>query len=81
MLHYDERHEQISLAMNYFWDLLEGVPGLQTHRPAQGSGSYMGGWYAAHFHYKPEELGGWVRVTLGNIKTVQGTSMILYALP
>jgi len=26
VLHYDERHEQISLAMNYFWDLLEAAP-------------------------------------------------------
>jgi perosamine synthetase len=56
--HYDARHEQISLAMNYFWDLLEGVPGLRAHRPEKGSGSYMGGWYAARGHYKPEELGG-----------------------
>lgn len=56
--HYDSRHEQISLAMNYFWDLLEGVPGLRAHRPDKGSGSFMGGWYAARGHYKPEELGG-----------------------
>lgn len=56
--HYEERHEQIGLAMNYFWDLLEGVPGLQAHRPAKQSGSSMGGWYAARGHYKPEELGG-----------------------
>lgn len=56
--HYDARHEQIGLAMNYFWDLLADVPGLRAHRPAQGSGSYMGGWYAARGHYVPEALGG-----------------------
>ncbi|QNK56296.1 DegT/DnrJ/EryC1/StrS aminotransferase family protein [Paenibacillus sp. PAMC21692] len=56
--HYDARHEQISLAMNYFWDLLEDVPGLRAHRPEKGSGIYMGGWYAARGHYVPEELGG-----------------------
>ena len=44
--------------MNYFWDLLEGVPGLRAHRPPAGSGSTMGGWYAAHGLYVPEELGG-----------------------
>ena len=56
--HYEAREEQISLAMNYFWDLLEGVPGLRAHRPDQNSGSRMGGWYAARGHYRPEELGG-----------------------
>lgn len=56
--HYDARHEQISLAMNCFWDLLEGVQGIRAHHPDKGSGSYMGGWYAARGHYRPEELGG-----------------------
>ncbi|MBO9609546.1 MAG: DegT/DnrJ/EryC1/StrS family aminotransferase [Paenibacillaceae bacterium] len=56
--HYDERNAEIGRAMNYFWDLLEGVPGLAAHRPRPDSGSAMGGWYAAHGHYKPEELGG-----------------------
>jgi len=44
--------------MNYFWDLLEGVPGLQAHRPPKNSGSTMGGWYAARGIYNSEELGG-----------------------
>ncbi|MBP1988424.1 DegT/DnrJ/EryC1/StrS family aminotransferase [Paenibacillus eucommiae] len=56
--HYDARNEEIGRAMNLFWDLLEGVPGVAAHRPEKGSGSYMGGWYAARGHYKPEELGG-----------------------
>jgi len=55
---YDEQNEEISKAMNYFWDLLEGVPGIQAHRPPKGSRAVMGGWYAAHGIYKPEELGG-----------------------
>jgi hypothetical protein len=50
--------EEILKAMNYFWDLLEGVPGVQAHRPPKGSGSTMGGWYAAHGLYVAEELGG-----------------------
>ena len=56
--HYDERCVEIQKAMNYFWDLLEGVPGVKAHRPAKESGSTMGGWYAAHGLYRPEELGG-----------------------
>lgn len=56
--HYRERMEEIDRAMNAFWDLLEGAPGLRPHRPPKGSGSTMGGWYAAHGIYVPEELGG-----------------------
>jgi len=56
--HYKERLEEIQAAMNYFWDLLEGVPGIKAHRPPLGSNSTMGGWYAAHGIYVPEELDG-----------------------
>ena len=31
--HYNERMEEIQRSMNYFWDLLEGVPGIKAHRP------------------------------------------------
>ena len=45
--------------MNFFWDQLEGVPGLRAHRVDEAStGSNMAGWYAAHGLYVPEELGG-----------------------
>jgi dTDP-4-amino-4,6-dideoxygalactose transaminase len=56
--HYDARMADIQAAMNGFWDGLEGTPGLAAHRPAKGSGSTMGGWYAAHGLYRPEALGG-----------------------
>jgi len=56
--YYDERIKEIRKAMNYFWDLLEGVPGLQAHRVDEKEGSNMAGWYAAAGLYKPEELGG-----------------------
>ncbi len=56
--HYDERMAEIDQSMNYFWDCLEGTPGLVAHRPPKGSGSTMGGWYAAHGIYEPEALGG-----------------------
>ncbi len=54
---YPAEMAEINKAMNYFWDLLEGVPGLDSHRP-QSSGSNKAGWYAAHGIYKKEELGG-----------------------
>lgn len=56
--HYDERMAEIQKAMNRFWDLLENVPGVKAHRPPKDSGSTMGGWYAAHGLYRPEELEG-----------------------
>jgi dTDP-4-amino-4,6-dideoxygalactose transaminase len=56
--YYDKRCEEIRKAMNYFWDLLEGVPGIKAHRPPKSSNSTMGGWYAPHGLYKPEELEG-----------------------
>jgi perosamine synthetase len=56
--HYPARIQEIQQAMNYFWDGLEGVPGLRAHRPSKDSESTMGGWYNPLGHYLPEELGG-----------------------
>ncbi len=56
--HYDARMQVIQQAMNYFWDQMEGVPGIVAHRPAVDSGSTMGGWYAAKGLYAAEQLGG-----------------------
>lgn len=56
--HYPARIKEIQSAMNRFWDLLEGVPGIHAHRPPKGSGSTMGGWYAARGLYRAKELGG-----------------------
>jgi len=55
--HYDARAAEIRRAMNHFWDCLEGVPGIRAHRTDESIGSTMGGWYAAHGLYVPEELG------------------------
>ena len=55
--YYDERCAEIDKAMNYFWDLLEGVPGLRRRR-VEGEGCTMAGWYHPLAHYVPEELGG-----------------------
>lgn len=56
--YYDERCVEIRKAMNYFWDLLEGVPGIRAHRVDESEGSTMAGWYAPHGIYVSEELGG-----------------------
>jgi dTDP-4-amino-4,6-dideoxygalactose transaminase len=54
--HYPARIGEIQRAMNRFWDLLEGVPGLRPHRVEPTSNSTMGGWYHPLGHYLPEEL-------------------------
>ncbi len=56
--YYDERCEEIRRAMNYFWDLLEDVPGIKAHRVPPDSSSNMAGWYAARGLYCPGELKG-----------------------
>jgi dTDP-4-amino-4,6-dideoxygalactose transaminase len=56
--HFDARMAEIDRAMTYFWDLLEGVPGIKAHRPPVGSGSTMGGWYCPHGIFRSEEMGG-----------------------
>ena len=56
--HYDARTAEIRKALNYFWSLLEDVPGLRPHRAKAEEGSHMGGWYMAHGLYREEELGG-----------------------
>ncbi|NLC58816.1 MAG: DegT/DnrJ/EryC1/StrS family aminotransferase, partial [Armatimonadetes bacterium] len=71
--HYRERVAEIQRAMNYFWDLLEGVPGLRAHRPARGSESTMGGWYAAHGLYRAEELGGLPVARFAEAVSAEGT--------
>ncbi len=56
--HYDERCAEIRKAVNYFWDLLEGLPGIRPIRVDESTGSNMAGWYIPHGIYHPEELGG-----------------------
>ncbi len=72
--YYDEQVVKIQEAMNYFWDLLEGVPGLKAHRPAKDSGSTMGGWYAAHGIYKEDELEGLSVTTFCKAVRAEGCS-------
>ncbi len=54
---YDERAAEIRRAMNYFWDRLEGCPGIHGIRVDESDGSDMAGWYVPHFTYRPQETG------------------------
>lgn len=56
--YYDERCKEIRKAMNYFWDLLDGLPGIKAIRVDESTGSNMAGWYYPHGAYYPEQLGG-----------------------
>lgn len=56
--HYDERCVEIRRAMNYFFDQLEGLPGLKPLRVDESDGSHMGGFYNPHLVYDPTALGG-----------------------
>jgi perosamine synthetase len=56
--YYDARCEEIRTAMNCFWDLLDGVPGIRAHRTPTDSDSNMAGWYSPRGLYRSEELGG-----------------------
>ena len=56
--YYDERCAEIRRAVNYFWNQLEGLPGIRPHRVEPGSGSNNAGFYSALGHYDTRELGG-----------------------
>ena len=56
--YYDERCAEVRKAMNYFYDQLEGTPGLHLIRANEAEGSNMAGCYCPHLTYKSEELGG-----------------------
>lgn len=56
--HYPARMAEIDRAMNHFWDLIEGAPGMRGHRPPRDSMMTKGGWYSPVGLYCPEELGG-----------------------
>ncbi len=55
---YDEKIAEVRKAMNYFLDLMEGVPGFKAIRVDESTGSNMAGWYYPQALYVAEELGG-----------------------
>lgn len=56
--YYDQRCAEIRKAVNYFWDLLEGLPGIKPVRVDESTGSNMAGFYIPVARYYPEELHG-----------------------
>ena len=56
--YYDERCAEIRKAMNYFWDLVEDLPGIRPIRVDESTGSNMAGWYSPHGLYVSDELQG-----------------------
>ena len=73
--HYPRRTAEIQEAMNRFWDLLDGVPGIRPHRPLGESGSTMGGWYLARGLYRADELGGLPCSTFCEAVKAEGVTM------
>ncbi len=56
--YYDERCAEIRKAMNYFFDLIEDLPGLKPIRVDESTGSNNAGFYCAGVAYYPEALHG-----------------------
>ena len=55
--HYPDRMAVIQKAMNYFWDALADIKGLDSMRP-KWENSTKGGWYACKGYYDPKAFGG-----------------------
>ncbi len=55
--YYDERAAEVRRAISYFWDLLDGLPGIRPHR-VEYPDSDMAGWYSPVGFYVKEELEG-----------------------
>ena len=56
--YFDERSAEINRAINYFFDCLEGLPGIKPRRVDVSDGSSMGGYYVPKLTYRPQELEG-----------------------
>ena len=80
--HYTARMEEIQKAMNYFWDLLDNMPGIKAHRTGADSGSTMGGWYMPRGIYFPREVGGIsVQKYCEGVYTTPGMNELLHLKP
>ena len=56
--YFDERSAEIRRAMNYFYDQIEGIPGLSPIRVDESDGSSMGAFYSPMISYYPEYFEG-----------------------
>ncbi len=55
--YFDARMAEIRKAMDYFWSLLKGVPGIAPREP-EGIDKEKMTYYEPRAHYRPEEVGG-----------------------
>jgi len=72
---YPREMAEIDKAMNYYWDLLEGLPGIKSLRPPAGSKTTMGGWYVPKGLYFKEQLGGLSITRFAEAVTAEGFEM------
>lgn len=56
--YFDQRCAEIRRAMNYFYDLIDDIPGITPVRVDESTGSTMGGFYCPLCVYDPEKFGG-----------------------
>lgn len=56
--YFDERSLEIRKAMNYFFDLIEDLPGITPRRIDESTGSHMGAYYVASVIYNPSAYEG-----------------------
>lgn len=56
--YHDERCAEIRKAMNYLFDLLDGIPGFKPLRANEAERSNNAGFYAAYAKYDPKEFHG-----------------------
>ena len=84
---YPKEMAEIDKAMNYFWDLLKGVPGIKSNRLPKNSRTTMGGWFSPLGFYNSAELGGLSisrfceAVTAEGVETSPGCNQALHLHP
>jgi dTDP-4-amino-4,6-dideoxygalactose transaminase len=70
---YKKEMAEVDKAMNYYWDLLEGLPGIKSLRPPKGSATTMGGWFVPKGLYFAEQLGGLSVTRFAEAVTAEGS--------
>ena len=74
--YYDERCAEIRRSMNYFYDLIDQIPGLKGLRIDESTGSNMAGFYYPTILYNPDEFHGLTAKTYAKAVTAEmGTTV------
>ena len=67
---------EIDAAMKYYWQLLEGVPGIRPVACDDTTGSTMGAWYFPHAHYDADAFDGLSVRTFCRAVAAEGTQAV-----